>query len=172
MTLPDSVAGKVRSAVSAHGYGQQIVAELSKKERPREVTDIYRVKLQLLRGGLNISDIEFLKFFETLERAGAGKLIIEKAPGHHKFRWAYNLLHVVAAARGAGAHQTSPSQNARIRSTMPAIESPAVDSTEVVIPYKAGSVTVTLPAGFTEEDVDRLVGALGPVLKGFLRLRA
>jgi hypothetical protein len=175
MSIPEAVSRKVQAIVSSHHYGSQIMKELGRKERPRLITDIYRVKLELIRGGLAITDLEFLKFFEALDKAGVGKLILEKTPGHNKFKWSYNMLHVVEAARSAApSAQLKPIEvhkwNTISRTSVAQVERD--NSLVVEIPYRDKSVTIRLPEGFNENDVDRLAAGMGAFLKAILKLRS
>lgn len=122
-----------------------IVRELAER-RAQKTTDVYRIKLSLLKGGAHYSDDQIRGFFEKLERLGCGKLKIQYRPLHDIFTWSLNIHDVVDALLGKHLLQEDEGESTVTTVTTSSI-SPLAASTTVILPTPSGNpATLSLDA--------------------------
>jgi hypothetical protein len=98
--LNEKMHKAVAEAFRSDPAGKQVYQYLAARELPRPTIDLYRMRLQLNKGGFQITDLELMKFFTKLERAGAGKVVFKplNTNEHSKFHFSVPETFLVDAA--------------------------------------------------------------------------
>jgi hypothetical protein len=173
MALPSAVVQKLQGLLGDDVAGKPIFKELLLRNS-RDVTDIYRLKLALGKGGIFFTDADMMKRFDLLQRAGAGKLVIRAQPLHSTFEWKYSMKDVAHAVLGTKLPSQETTEALRFRDIdavsepqKPARGAPSkMGYNSVVLPIGETVVTVNgLPANFDTKLVQAISAALMAVAR-------
>lgn len=75
-----------------HPKAAEIFKALSERERPRERSDLGRLRREMLKEGYVISTREFMDVMKALEKAGYGKIILGQGQNPPRFDWKVNYI--------------------------------------------------------------------------------
>jgi hypothetical protein len=175
MALPTAVVDKLRGLLGDDAGGKPIFKELMLRKQ-RSITDVYRLKLALNRGGIFFTDADILKRFDLLQKAGAGKLTVRSTPLHSTFEWKFALKDVAQAVLGTKSLPQESVEAMRYGEAAPTrysggAQAPSrhhskIPSSAVILPIGETVVTVNgLPANFDTNLVKAISAALMAVAR-------
>lgn len=98
--LPSHVERQVRAVFETERHGKRIARYLLERKQLRDSFDLYRMRLQLNQTGYAVTDVEILQFFEKLQQAGAGKLVVRRLPHHNAFECKYQSKYLMDILAG------------------------------------------------------------------------
>lgn len=96
--ITDALATRLQSLAASNRHFAFIIRHLGQKRRRTPVSDLDRVRYDIVHGGYQISMDETLDVFEELQRLGVGKLHKQRRPGHSTFEWKYVMQDVAEVA--------------------------------------------------------------------------
>lgn len=172
MALPVTVVQKLQSSLGDDAEGRPIFKELLER-KSRQIIDIYRVRLELQKGGFFFNDVDMFKRFELLQRAGCGKLTIRKQPAHSTFEWKYDMKDVAYAVLGKT--MTGYNESSLLSPTLPTKSAPTIHQptdnpktgqNAVILPLNGVIISINgLPANFDTKLVKSISDALMAVAR-------
>lgn len=86
------------SIASASDTALTITKTLANRERIRHVTDISRVRNELVKSGKRIVDEEYMAYWKSLQKEKIGTIIFGRGGKPNRFAWHYSLKSVAQAA--------------------------------------------------------------------------
>jgi hypothetical protein len=99
MPRPDKEAQG--STVQHSNRATMFYKALAERERDVGKTDVYRIYLGMRKAGQAVTWEETIDFFQRLETAGAGKLVMSrKGLGYTRFHWQTSMKQVATKALG------------------------------------------------------------------------
>jgi hypothetical protein len=131
---------------------EAIFNTLAKRERNRDVTDLRRLKTELVEEGYEVIPDEFTETFRALSNFGLGEMV--KQPGKNPvFKWKAGLVEVGKAALG------------ETETSIPRLSSQAVEgngSTNMITIHLGNGreAKLSLPADLTAKEADRLAATI------------
>lgn len=92
---------KVRELSETNKAAHYIFRALASRERPRDITDLRRLRKQIRdEDHVNVDGEEFMRAIETLQKLGFGKLIVGRGTAPDRFKWKFNNVELGRAALG------------------------------------------------------------------------
>jgi hypothetical protein len=142
---------KIRELAKKDALGQGVLRALANRERARPVTDLRRLRQELIKDyGLLVNQEAFLSIFEELQRAGCGTLKVSRDPTiPARFSWTQS--HVEISRVALGLTDTPPPAEGR-RPQFGAVVGPPVGW--IRIPYKIRDtiVNVDIPMDIKKDE--------------------
>lgn len=140
-------AAKLQQISGRSKHNQAIFKALANRERPRMVTDLKRLKLEILNeAGVEVTREAILDIFHDLQMEGLGKLIRRKNPrDSDRFKWTHNPIIVGRAALGL-VSETSVSS--------PPKYAPSHLKMSVAFPVRGEILNLELPLNMTKTEAD------------------
>lgn len=148
MAIPQTVVNKVQQIVRDDINALHVFRELGKRERRVKKIDVYRLKLNLVRGGIHLGELQMHQIFERLERAGAGQFKVRKYPDHSVFLINYTLDEFVRAVMAGIGGSPTPPEKTPYKSNASVIR--------VFCPLRGESIGLALPKDFNTADAQQL----------------
>jgi hypothetical protein len=155
--IPAGVVAKVRQAVEANVHYVPIFREMAERAQKRTVIDLYRMRLGMVRGGVSYTDLDFMKLFELMERAGVGKMTVREQPNHSTFEFKYTMQNLARTVLQGLSRSAMGDAGVLARGTVKNAPSELV----AIVELNGGPLTIKLPRSFNSKDAktlcDRLV---------------
>jgi hypothetical protein len=143
---------KLRHLYSSNALVKKVFTTIAQRERPRPITDLRRLRLEM-PDGASVDKREFADIFTELQRLGLGTLVLGRGANPDRFKWAYNMVDVARDVIRPGA----TSRSAPVAAVEPAEHEPFSGWHSLVYPLKSGEVVkMKLPAGLSREDAQGL----------------
>lgn len=168
--IPETIARKLQKLVNDNLDALHVFRALGTKERTVKVTDLYRVKLMVMRSGIHLGSDDLDTFGHKLETIGVGKLKSQKLPKHSVFVWRYAIDEVVKVALAgvrrsespqrplagsrsdaAGDGHPTPQRAASNRS-----DGDAAGQVRVLCPLRNDALSISLPRDFNRRDAEQI----------------
>lgn len=89
---------KLSSIAKASDTANVITKSLASRERLRHVTDISRVRNELVNAGERIVDEEYMAYWKALQDEKVGTIIFGRRGKPNRFAWHYSLKSIAKAA--------------------------------------------------------------------------
>lgn len=121
---------------------------LSERERPRPVTDLRRLRLEMVEaGGRPISASEFREVFDELTKLGLGSVVVGRHNNPDRFKWNYNMVDLARKVLA---------QKVAAPSAGPRGAGPAPGWLRTAFPIRGGLVELELPVNMTKAEANEL----------------
>lgn len=130
----------------------------TRERNPKDgIMDLKRTKLRLRDEGVDVVPDEFMANFKALEKAGVGKIVMEKGKPV-SFRWTANMKEVGQSVEAAD------EESVTVTPDLPSGRGTSETAIEVVL-GEDREATLLLPADLTQKELDFLYNAMRKRIK-------
>lgn len=182
MTLDGS---KLMELSTRNSTTYSITKRLNDRQRLRKITDISRLKNDLIKSGERIVDTEYATYWKELQAQGIGNVIFGRNGKPNRFEWHYSLKNVAKSALEGVNVETKALPSAHMKrgrgrpkgfSPKKKIEAPIIEqpptivSTQstktsndkmIFIPCQGGlHIEIKMPYNVTTNELDAVMAAL------------
>lgn len=93
---------KIQTTYKESNLARAVFDTLATRERPRDITDLTRLRLEVMKEqGLSIDVREFITFFKAMEKCKLGVLLSPRSKTDHwRFKWSCNHIELARTAKG------------------------------------------------------------------------
>ena len=99
MVLSESVVEKLQALATNSINARHFFQFLKNARKNRTVIDLYRLKLSMVKGGIQVNDLDLASIGEALQKLGLGKLTVRSTPLHSTFKLSKGVLAVELGTR-------------------------------------------------------------------------
>lgn len=173
---------QVKNVTDANATATATMIVLGFRERARSVTNLGRIKAQLLEMKENVVDKDYFQFWRGLEEAGAGSIILGRRGKQTRFQWNYSLKDVARGAIEGHEEEIKKIAGKKLKTEVPkkklgrpfkiAEPSKTVPAQEMLKPTKQEvlvyriplrpnyTIQIDLPQDVTPEEIERIKSSL------------
>lgn len=166
-------SNKLKQITNASHTAEAVMTHCALRTRLRTFTDIPRTQKELIRAGEKIVDKDYQAFWENLQAAGAGVIVLGRNGKPPRFEWHYSMKKVAQAALEGKNIQTNRFENVVAsktapvapKLTKPAIPAPKLKAVEtpksVFIPLRTDfCLEFSVPANLSKAEAEMISQAL------------
>lgn len=163
MSLTEKVAAQLKQAATEDRHLAYLLRTLGSKNRRTPVHDIYRTRLEFVKGGYMLSMNDLMDALDTLQKLGCGKIHKRhaKLPEHPSFEWTESVQELAYIVFGSNPKRVSLPGDRPLATA--SVKASQTSQRELYATIRGQVIALQLPLDFGPQDAEELASYLRQV---------